>query len=295
MEKQHNNWINWALFGIIALIWGSSFILMKLSMFAEGQQATLSPYQVAALRMLSAGLILLPVALRALSSIPREKLFWMLTSGVIGSFFPAFFFCLAETRIDSSLAGFLNALTPVFTLIVGTLFFGLVFPRHKVLGVLLAFCGMCLLFMARSGMQFNHLAYATLVVAATICYGFNVNIATRYLTAFDPVQVVAIAFSSLIIPSLLVLGVTGFFALPFEPAHWRSIGAATVLGVLNTAIASLFFYHLMKRAGPLFASMVTYGIPFIALWWGWLAGEQIGAVQLSGLGIILIGVFLTNK
>jgi drug/metabolite transporter (DMT)-like permease len=64
---------------------------------------------------------------------------------------------------------------------------------------------------------------------------------------------------------------------------------------LNTAIASLFFYHLMKRAGPLFASMVTYGIPFIALWWGWLAGEQIGAVQLSGLGIILIGVFLTNK
>src|SRR6185503_18929003 len=96
----------------------------------------LTPYQVATLRILSAGLVLIPVAIKHLKKIPPHKLGYVLLSGLLGSFIPAFLFCLAETKIDSSLAGFLNALTPIFTIVIGMLFFQQVFQSHKLAGVL---------------------------------------------------------------------------------------------------------------------------------------------------------------
>ena len=112
-----NKFIHWVIFCLLALIWGSSFILMK-----EGL-TQLSPYQVAALRMLFAGLVLLPFAFKALKKIPKEKMGLVLLSGIIGNFIPAFLFCIAETKIDSALAGILNSLTPLFTILVGVFFF----------------------------------------------------------------------------------------------------------------------------------------------------------------------------
>ena len=101
-----NKFINWTIFCILSIIWGSSFVLMK-----EGLTA-LSPYQVASIRMLSSGLILLPFAFNAFKKIPKEKLSLVVLSGILGSFIPAYLFCIAETKIDSSLAGILNSLTP---------------------------------------------------------------------------------------------------------------------------------------------------------------------------------------
>lgn len=282
--------INWSLFTILSLIWGSSFILMK-----EGMK-TLSPYHVASLRILSAGVVLIPFARKALAQVPKEKLLLVILSGLLGSFFPAYLFCVAETRIDSSLAGILNALTPLFTIIIGIAFFQLKAGRRKIIGVLVGFIGLCLLIAPKGDFRFEDFSYSLLVLLATVFYGINVNMVGRHMHGVGSLNIASLAFVFLIIPTLVILYVTGYFALPLlQTAFIISTLASVVLGVCGTAIASILFYMLVKRAGTLFASMVTYGIPFIAVLWGLWGGETITLLQVGCLGIILVGVYLVNK
>jgi drug/metabolite transporter (DMT)-like permease len=118
---------------------------------------------------------------------------------------------------------------------------------------------------------------------------------TKYLKEIPSVTIAAVSFSTLIPLALVVLFFTGFFDLPFTTTtSLRSIGAGFILGVLATAIGSILFYVLLKRAGTIFSSMVMYGMPFVALMWGMLAGEQITLLQVAGLIIILCGVYLTS-
>src|SRR5438552_247317 len=157
--------INSTIFIVLCIIWGSSFILMK-----EGMKS-LTAYQVATIRILSAGLVLVPVAVRQFNKIPRNKLGYILLSGLLGSFFPAFLFCIAETKIDSSLAGFLNALTPIFTIVIGLLFFTQIFQLHKLTGVLMGLAGMLILLLAKDTINWSYLSYASFALVATILYG----------------------------------------------------------------------------------------------------------------------------
>lgn len=296
MENKNSKLIPWLLFGLLSIIWGSSFILMKRGMFTATGTPTLSAFQVAALRMLSAGVVLLPIALIHIRKIPKEKTGWIVLSGLLGSFFPAFLFCIAETKIDSSLAGFLNALTPIFTIVVGILFFKATIQKQKITGVLIAFVGMLILFLSNPDINLQYLWFAGFVLLATILYGFNVNIASSHLKEISSTVIAAIAFGSLVPFSLVVLFYTGFFELPLANSDLLvSTGASTILGVFGTALATILFYILLKRAGAIFASMVTYGIPFVALAWGLATGESIHALQVVGLSIILIGVYKANK
>lgn len=282
---------NWLLFLILCLVWGSSFILMK-----EGLKE-LSAYEVAAMRMLSGGVVLLPFALKSFKRMQRKDLGFLIISGLLGSFIPAILFCVAETKIDSALAGMLNALTPLFVIIIGALLFRTSVPWKKVAGVLIGFSGMLLLFLAqKKGSANRDLFLASLIVIATFSYGLNVNLINRYLKHVASLDIAAIAFVALIIPATIVLFAAGFAQHNFsEQSVIRAISASAVLGIFGTAIASILFYMLMKRAGPLFSSMVTYGIPFVAIGWGLLAGETIGRLEIVGLLIILSGVYLANS
>jgi drug/metabolite transporter (DMT)-like permease len=100
----------------------------------------------------------------------------------------------------------------------------------------------------------------------------------------------------LLLPCLIILWLTGYFSLPLtQTGVLFSSDASAVLGIMGTAVATILFYILIKRSGGLFASMVTYGIPFIALSWGVLAGETINGWQVFGLIIILAGVYITTR
>lgn len=282
--------INWGIFIALSIIWGSSFILMK-----EGMHA-LSAYQVASIRILSAGLVLTPFALKALKQVPRNKWLLVILSGLLGNFFPAYLFCIAETEIDSSLAGILNALTPMFTILVGISFFQLKANSTKILGVIIGFVGLCLLMLSGKEVNFNNLSYAGLVLLATLFYGINVNMVGRYMKEVGSLNIASLAFVFLIIPSSIILYITGYLDMALlDSTVIKATGASFILGVLGTAFASIIFYMLVKRAGTLFASMVTYGIPFIAVFWGLLDGEQITLLQVGCLGVILCGVYLVNK
>ncbi|MFY7964969.1 MAG: DMT family transporter [Chitinophagaceae bacterium] len=294
-----NKLVNWIIFITLCLIWGSSFELMKLGMFENHNplKPILTPYQVAAIRMLSAGVVMLPFAVKAIKNLPQNIIVYVVLSGLLGSFFPAFLFCIAETKVGGGIAGSLNSLTPLFVILVGTMFFKLVVSTPKILGVLVGLFGSAILIYANTkGQQVSDIIYIGLIIIATIMYGFNVNMVIKKLNGVPSLQIAAIAFSSLIIPSLIILYYTSYFSLPLATTKYAvATTAASVLGVLGTAIASILFYMLMKRAGGIFASTVTYGIPFVAIAWGLINYENITSLHFVGLLVILGGVYLANK
>lgn len=257
---------------------------------------TLSPFHVASLRMLSAGVVLIPFVVKALREVPRKKLKLVILSGFLGSFIPAYLFCIAETKIDSSLAGILNALTPLFTILVGMSFFQLKPGLQKIIGVLIGFVGLAMLMAPSGKIELQHFSYTLLVLIATIFYGINVNLIGRNMQGVASINIAAIAFVFLIIPSLFILYFTGYFSLPFTDSSYLYANlASAMLGIVGTAFASIIFYILVKRAGALFATTVTYGIPFVAVFWGLLYGESVSTYQVGCLSIILVGVYLVNK
>ena len=288
MSKRFTDWL---IFIVLSLIWGSSFILMKIGL----QQ--LNSYQVAALRIFSAGLILLPITIKNIKYIPKNKLSLVFLSGLIGNLIPAFLFCIAEEKIDSGLAGTLNSLTPIFVIVTGYIFFNIQTTTNKVIGILIAFIGSFLLLFSTSNLQGDmHFNLILLVILATLLYGFNVNMVAKKLSNITSLHIAAVALSLNAIPALLILIFTGYFNLPLNNKEFLiSTGASVLLGVLGTAIATIIFYMLVKRAGGVFATMVTYGIPFIAIGWGIIYGESFGWQQAFCLLIILSGVYYSNR
>ena len=282
---------DWVIFISLSIIWGSSFVLMK-----EGLSG-LSFTQVASMRIVSAGLVLLPITVRYITTIPKKKLPTIILSGLLGSLIPAYLFCAAETGISSSTAGILNSLTPVFVILFGIIFFKHKIPAIKILGMVIAFTGSILLYFSRAdsddGSKF---IMVLLVIIATMCYGANVNLVNKYLLKIPSLQIVSVALTCCSIPALVVLYFSGFFKLDLlSPVVGRSIIFSSILGVVGTALASFLFYMLLKRAGTVFASMVTYAMPVVALLLGMWYGESINLLHVLSMLVILAGVYITHK
>src|SRR5258708_5821770 len=154
----------------LSMIWGTSFILIKqgLKVFTGDE--------VGALRVSAASLFLLPVALLRLRELKQIHMGKLFLAGLMGTFFPAFLFGIAQTRIASSVAGILNTLSPVWTVITGALFFHQRFRPIAIVGIVISFGGTLLLALSRSGGSlggFN--TYALLIVLACVLYGTNLN------------------------------------------------------------------------------------------------------------------------
>ncbi len=287
----NNKFTNWFLFIGLSFIWGSSFILIK------GGLLHLSAYQVASIRIVSSGLVLLPLAVINIRQIPLNKLSIVFMSGMLGSLIPAYLFCLAEQEIDSSLAGTLNALTPIFVIITGALFFQTKTAKNKIWGIMLAFSGSLLLFFSQPGFkEHSNIIYILYVVLATTLYGYNVNMVHRHLSEISSVKIASVALSLNAIPAAFVLFLSGYFDQDLlQKEVLISTGYASILGVFGTALATILFYALLKRAGAVFASMVTYGIPAVAIFWGFVFAEEVGWKQLTSVAVILLGVWVANK
>lgn len=284
--------LSWGIFVLLCIIWGSSFILMKAS------KDELTWAQIASLRIFSAGIVMLPFAFYYFSKISRKKLSLLIISAICGNLLPAYLFALAIAKdLDSGLAGILNSLTPICVVIIGIIFFRSGIAARKIMGVIIGFAGLALLTLAgKTGMSFMNLEYTLLVLLATILYGLNVNIVSHYLRDINPVQLAAVSISFMVIPTAIVLWQDNFLQLPFDDNDTRlAIVNSVMLGIAGTAIGTALFYVLVKKAGGLFASLVTYGIPFIALAWGFVFGESITFFQVGCLAIILCGVYLANR
>ncbi len=285
----NNKLISWTIFVLLCIIWGSSFILMKESL--KGLTAT----QVASLRIFSAAVVFLPFGLFHFSRITKKKMGLVVLAGLFGNLLPAFCFAIAILKLDSSLAGILNSLTPICVATIAIVFFRDKIKARKIAGVIIGFSGLCLLTFTQKNISLDNLGYSLLIIAGTIFYGINVNLVGHYLKGINPIYLATVSLSFMSLPAFFILWQQGFFQLDFSDAviQWSVINSV-LLGITASSFATIIFYMLVQRAGGLFASLVTYGIPFVALFWGFLDGESITLTEIAGLVIILFGVFLAN-
>ncbi len=287
-----DKFLNWTIFILLCIIWGSSFILMKAS------KEELNWAQIASLRIFSAAVVMFPFALFYIPKIPRKKIPVVILSAVFGNLLPAYLFAGAIAKdVDSSLAGILNSLTPLCVVVIAIVFFKDRIQTKKILGVFIGFIGLVILTVAGGKeISLENFQHTLWILLATVSYGFNINIVSHYLKDIKPVQLAMVSISFMIIPTAIVLWQQNFLQLDFENSNTLLAVINTVaLGIAGSAIATALFYVLVRKAGGLFASLVTYGIPFVAVAWGFGFGENITLIQIASLGIILFGVYLANR
>jgi len=283
--------LNWVILIFLVLTWGSSFILMKKGLEEYSYQ------QVALLRLSVTCLVLLPFVIMSIKKVNLKKLGRMAIVGIIGNGIPAFLFTKAETGIDSSLAGILNSLTPLFTLIVGLSFFQSKTKWYNVLGVIIGLSGTVGL-MSVSGnknLEFNF-SYGIYVIVATLLYAINLNFVKRHLKEVDAVTITSFAFLTIGIPALIYLfAATDFInVIQTRPNAYTGLGYIAILGIFGSAIAVILYNKLIKTSGVLFAASVTYLMPIVAVFWGIADGERFELIYLLWIMIILLGVFMVN-
>ena len=282
--------IKWFYLIILALIWGSSFILIKKGLVG------LNPYQLGSLRIVFAALFLLAIGFKTLPNIPLGQWKFIVITSIFGTFIPAFLFSIAETEIDSSITAILNSLTPLNALLLGILVFKLDFKRNQVFGVFIGLAGSILLVLnGASNHPEQNYYYAILVLIASVCYAINVNLINKYLSNLSPLTISTGNFAIMLLPAFLILVFSRFFAGIHIEKVQCSIGYIFILGVIGTGIANIIFYKLIKLSSPVFATSVTYLIPIVAFFWGLLDNEMLTVIQFIGAFIILIGVYLSSK
>ena len=190
----------WIFLFLLALIWGSSFILIKKGLVG------FTPLQLGSLRIIITALLLFLAGFKSLKNLPKNTLKWIVISGFLGTFFPAFLFAYAETEIDSAIASILNSIVPINTIIFGFLAFKMYSSKRQILGVLIGFAGTFLLITNGASINPNqNYWYALLVIIATVMYAFSINIIKRHLQNVPPITIAVGNFAVIIIPAFIVI------------------------------------------------------------------------------------------
>ncbi|MDZ4839337.1 MAG: DMT family transporter [Bacteroidota bacterium] len=285
----------WILLLILALIWGSSFY------FINNALQYFSPFQVGCLRLSIAGLILFPFIIPQLRTLNKRQLFGSICFGLCNAGLPAFIFAWAQQYVQSSTAGVLNALTPMFNFLVGILFFQVIFKWNKLAGVVIGFIGAIVIINGATKLGIHsrtlkgeaHLIHYLAIVFATFLYGISGNIMAKYLYDVKGYVVSGLSYFSFGIPLLIICLTTtdlGDKIMNIQSVYDKPIYSILGLSVLGSALAIILFSSLVKASNSLFATSVTYLIPFVALCWGIGSKETIQFSIYVGLIMILAGI-----
>ena len=287
MEKSFKNYITLIL---LAVVWGSSFILMKRGLVAYDYM------QVAALRLFIAFLSLTPFMLKAIKVVQRKHLLAIVAMALFGNGMPAFLFTKAQTELDSSIIGVLNSLVPLFTLLLGVYFFKTKPTTTNIVGIIFGLCGAVVLIYSTMGEGIEINNYVFLVISATVMYAISINVIKKYLHDLDALSITALAFLLIGPLSAIYIFNTNFLEIVTTTNQGIiSLGYIALLAVVCTSSAVVIFNHLISQSTAIFASSVTYLIPVVAIFWGVLDGEEVTLIHLLSVVIILSGVYLVNK
>jgi drug/metabolite transporter (DMT)-like permease len=209
----------------------------------------------------------------------------------MGSAIPAFLFPLAETRISSSLAGMLNALSPVFTLLLGIFIYKRNAIKTQVAGIFLGLIGAVGLLYSDS---FSINYYGLFVVLATLMYGFSSNEVSK-VKGLNGIQIAALSFF-LTSPIAIIYLLFSDMSAAMHTKDWLlNLGYIAILAVFGSAVALALFYILIRDTSPVFAATVTYFIPIIATIWGFSDNEHFTLSMLVSMLIIFAGVYIINR
>lgn len=252
------------------------------------------------LRIFIAFLALFPLLVNRIRKIPRDKWLPLLIVCFAGTGFPVFLFANAQVYLPSALTGILNSTVPLFTLALGILIFGVHLTRNMIFGVLAGFFGVSIILLANSsdGIQFDqNSVYGLLVLLAACCYAVSMNTIKKYLNDVDSVTIASSTF-------LLLGPLAGIYLFAFsdflsitttKPDAWKSLLSVAILAVVGTFMAKIIFFGLVQRTNAVFSSMVTYMIPIVALFWGWVDGERLQIIHVIGMSMILFAVYMVKR
>ena len=277
---------------LLALIWGTSFILMKraLEVFSAGE--------LGSLRVTAASVFLLPLAFLKIRELQARHYLKLFISGMMGIFFPAFLFALAQTELESSVTGIMNSLTPICTLLIGVFFFQQQFRRQSIIGIVLGLAGTVILIAANARGSFGGVnLFALLVIMACIFYATNLNYIKYKITDLGALTITSV--SLLLIGPLALIYLLAFteftHKMQTEDGAWVAFGYTLLLGFMSTSLATILFNKLVKISSPLYTSSVTYLIPVVAVLWGVFDGESLFPGHFAGMAAIIGGVYLANR
>jgi drug/metabolite transporter (DMT)-like permease len=289
-NKLNVNTIKWLILVFLSLIWGSSFILIKRGLDA------FNGYQVGAIRIAITFLFLLPFAIPKLKSINKQDWKYIIQVNFIGNGIPAILYGVAQTKIESSVAGILNALTPLFALLISVFFFKAKLKLFNTLGVILGLIGAIGILSVGGIHDFNDkICYAMLIIIATIFYAYNINLIKMKLQNMNTLTIASTAFFIIGIPAIIYLFSTDFIhVLKTNNKAIISLEYLAILSIFGSGLALIAYYYLLKITNVIYTSSVTYIIPVIAILWGIADYEKFSLLHLVYIFIILIGIFLTN-
>lgn len=282
---------SWLLLAVLALIWGSSFILIKKGLLV------FSSNQVASLRIFIAMLSLLPFVVYSLKRVARKDYGVFVLVAIFGSGLPPFLFSYAQTQISSALTGLLNAITPLFTFLFGLLIWRLAFKWQKFAGVIIGLLGAIglILFSAPLESGSNNW-FGLFVVLATASYALNANLIKQYCQNISPIAISTIGFLFIGPLAGVYLFSTDFLEImDTDPGANQALFLISILAIVGTALANILYFRLTQLTDALFASTVTYLIPIVAILWGIWDGETVDWTYLIGMLLILCGVYLTSR
>ncbi len=290
MEKQLNTW-GWGILLFLAVMWGSSFILIKKSLL------TFSPYEVGAIRISLSFLALLPFAIKEFKKVKKKDWIYIIIVGLAGTGIPSFLFPLAETGISSAATGILNSLTPLFVLIFSVVIFKNEWVWTKGFGVLLGFVGAAMLILFGEDLSSGgNNWFAFYAILACIFYAMSANTVNQYLQEVHTLTITSVSFSIIGPPAILYLLMSDVSThIAENPNATTSLISVSILAIGGTVIASLLFFRLVQLSNAVFASMVAYLIPIVALIFAFFDGESLSIIHLFGMILILIGVYLTRR
>ena len=278
---------------VLGMIWGSSFILMKKAL------TTYSPIEITLYRIFIVFLVFFPLGIKSFFKIKKKTGFVLLLSAIIGSVIPYFLFIKAQTKIDSSLNGILNSITPLFTLLFGVVLFKQKTNFRAVIGVVVGLIGASSLIILSTGDNIfsSSILYALFPVLGSACYALNINIIKTYLKDIPALKITSWSFI-FIGP---IAGLFLFFQTDFvnnlinnDPNYLNFI-FINILGILGSGLAFWVFNLLIKETSSVFASSVTYLIPVVAIFWGVIDGESFGIVQFYLCLVIFCGIYLIKS
>jgi drug/metabolite transporter (DMT)-like permease len=288
LDKKIWQWI--ALF-FLAIIWGSSFILMKKGLVVYSHNV------VAALRNSLASIVLFPFALKGFNKVNAKDWKYLIFTGVIGNGIPAFLFTFAQTEVSSSLTGMLNSLVPIFSLVVGLFLFKSKPLKTQVIGIFIGLLGASGLILSNGLPSENsNFMFILLIVLATVCYALSVNVIKAYLKEINAIHITALSFICLAPFTIIYLLTTNFIEVTINnSASFNALIYIGILAILGTALAIIIFNLLIKATTTVFATSVTYLIPIVAIFWGIFDGETMNMIQVISALITLIGIYFINK
>lgn len=278
------------IFIVLALLWGSAALLIKKGLIY------FSPYEVGAMRIFFGTITLLPLTFYHFNKIDKKDWKYIIIAGFIGSLIPALLYAYAQQRIDSSTAGVLSSITPLFTVLISIVVFKEKYKTINYIGMFLGFLSTCGLILYKSNGTFAIGYYALFILLAASMYAINLNLFKYKLGHVPPLR---IAGGVLIGAGLAALGIllyhNTFTKVLTDPMATIPFLYMVGLGIFVTGGTLILFNILLKNTTPMFAGSVTYLIPFVASVLGILDGEIVTIIMWLLTGCILVSLYLISK